>query len=423
MAADTSTSFNALLKHIWPQKEIYDMLNYGMPFYAMLRKTTDLAVVTNIAAGYGPSQGISVSFPDAKQNKNPSSAALFSVTPGQIYSFESVDRQLIRLSKGNARSIIEALNRASQQAILGWKFECSTQLWGNGGGSVGQVAVAGISGPNLLLTQVDDVVKFDVGMTLQASPDDGTAATGGPTAVRPGSAIVGKVYRNVGSVFNLVCKTGNWTDAGNIPGLAVGDYLFRGGNYAGALAGVGGWLPAVDPLAGDNFFSLDRSADPLRLAGIRVTATSMTPREAAMRIVREALRNSASPTHSFYNPTDFSNLQLELQSAGLMIVTKEAAAPIGQHVFGEPIDGIGYIGPRGTVKVFADDRVPTSQVYALQLDSWYLSGAGEFPSLVAEDGLTIIREEWSDSFELRVVGDLQLICQAPGLNTRATVSS
>ena len=420
MAGDTTTSFNPLLKQIWPQKQIYDMLNYGMPFYAMLRKDTDLAIVTNIAAGYATSQGIGNSFPDAKANKQPSSAALFAVTPGQTYSFESVDRQLIRLSRGDAKAIIGALDRAAQQAILGWKFEASTQLWGNGGGSLGKVS--SVSTNQLVLTNVDDVVKFDVNMTVQAAPDDGTAATSGPTAVRSGSVVIGSVYRNTGNTYHLVPKTGNWTDAGNIPGIAANDYLFRAGNYANVIMGVGGWIPTSTPGSTDSFFGQNRSKDELRLAGIRVAATGKTPREAAMFIVRESIRNSANPTHSFYNPTNFSDLQIELQSAGLMVVTKEAAAPIGQHTFGEPIDGIGYMGPRGTVKVFADDRVPSGNVYALQLDTWRISGGGEFPSLVAEDGLTLMREEWSDSFELRVVGDWQLICEAPGLNTVATVS-
>jgi hypothetical protein len=420
MAGDTTTSFNALLKQIWPQTEIYDMLNYGMPFYAMLRKDGDLAVVNHIAAGYGTSQGISNDFASAKQNKQPSSEAGYAVTPGQTYSFASVDRQLIRLSRGSQRAIIGALDRASQQAILGWKFEAATQLWGNGGGSVGQVSA--ISGNQVTLTNVDDVVKFDRLMTVQAAPDDGTAATSGPTATKPGSVVIGKVSRNIGGTWQLQCSTGNWTDAGNIPGLAVNDYLFRAGNYNNAIMGAGGWIPTTDPTTGDSFFSLDRSVDPLRLAGIRITATGLTPRETAFRIVREALRNSAAPTHYFMNPTNFSDLQLELQSGGLMIVTKEAAAPIGSHQFGEPIDGIGFMGPRGEVKVFAEDRVPTANVFAFQMDAWYIKGGGEFPSLVAEDGLTIMREEWSDSFELRVVGDWQLFCEATGLQARATVS-
>lgn len=421
MAADTTTSYSALLKEIWPQKQIYDMLNYGMPFFALLRKDSNLAIQNHLAAGFGTSQGVSSDFAASKANKQPESNAGFKFSAGQIYSLGSVDRQLIRLSRGDARAIIGALDRAAQQAILGWKFECATQLWGNGGGAIGQVS--SVSSTNLLLTNVDDVVKFDVGMTLQAAPDDGTAATSGPTAVRPGQVVVGKVRRQVSeATAHLIPQTGNWTDAGNIPGIAVNDYLFRSGNYNNTILGVQSWIPASDPASNDNFGGQNRSLDPLRLSGLKLTATGRSPREAAMFIVREAIRNSASPTHLFENPTNFGDLQLELQQAGMQVVTKEAAAAIGTHTFGEPIDGIGFIGTRGIVKVYADDRVPSGTVFALQLDTWYLSGAGEFPSLVAEDGLTIMREEWTDSFELRVVGDLQLFCVAPGLNARASVS-
>src|SRR5579859_1106569 len=377
MAADTTTSFASILKDIWPQKQIYDMLNYGMPFFALLRKDSNLAVNNHLAAGFGTSQGVSADFASAKANKQPESNAGFKFGAGQIYSLGSVDRQLIRLSRGDARAIVGALDRAAQQAILGWKFECATQLWGNGGGAIGQVS--SVSTTNLLLSNVDDVVKFDRLMTVQAAPDDGTAATSGPTAVRPGQVVVGKVRRQVGeATAHLVPLTGNWTDAGNIPGIAANDYLFRAGNYNNVIMGVGSWLPSTDPTAGDNFGGQDRSLDPLRLSGIKLTATGKSPREAAMFIVRESIRNSASPTHLFENPTNFGDLQLELQQAGMQIVTKEAPAAIGNHVFGEPIDGIGFIGPRGQVKVYADDRVPTGNAFALQMDTWYLSGAGEF---------------------------------------------
>ena len=422
MAADTRPNFQALLKTIWPQKQIYDMLNYGMPFFALLRKDTNLGNLNDTAAGYGTTQGVSTSFSDAKANKNPESNAGFSFGPSQIYSIASVDRQLIRLSRGDARAIIGALDRTAQQAILAWKFECATELWGNGGGAIGQVL--SISGPNLMLSNSDDVVKFDRRMTLQAAPDDGSGQTTPVTAVRPGSVVVGAVDRQLtATTYHLRTTTGNWTDPGNIPGLQVGDYLFRGGNYANVMNGAGSWIPALDPTVGDNFGGQDRSLDPLRLSGIKLDCTGRTPREAAMLVVQEALRNSASPTHYFLNPTNFGNLQLELQQAGLQLVTKEAAAPIGSHVFGEPIDGIAFQGTRGQVKVYPDDRITSGVAYALQLDTWYISGGGEFPSLVAEDGLTIVREEWADSFELRVVGDLNLFCVAPGLNARAKISA
>lgn len=417
MAGETQTTLQPILREVWPQDQIFDELNFGMPGWALMRKEDDLSVLDHLAVGYGTSQGISNSFSDAKGNKQPSSLAPFKVPPGQIYSFESVDRQVIRLSRGNKYAIIKALDRAAQQAILGWKFEASTQLWGNGGAAIGQVK--SINGNQLTLTSVDDVVKFDQNMTIQAAPDDGTAATGGPTAVLGGSGIIGKVSRNISSTWHLQTKSGNWTDPTNIPGLVVNSYLFRGGNYNQGLLGIGGWLPSIDPTVGDSWCSEDRSSDPLRLAGIRVDATQLTPRQAAMRMVREALRNSADPTHYFLNPTNFESLQFELQSAGVLVMVKQTPAPIGSHSFGEPVEGISFRGAGGgEVKVFADGRVPTTYGFGLELDTFYISTAGEVPSIVADDGLTIMREEWSDSFELRVIGDLQVKCLAPGRNVR-----
>ena len=420
MASETTTSLGLILKQIWPQQEIYDELNFGMPGYALMRKETDLGNQTNIAVGFGTSQGIGTSFADAKGNKQPSSVGGFTVPAVTIYSLDSVSRQAIALSRGNTRAIVGALDRAAQQAILGWKFEASTELWGNGGGAIGQVL--SISTNQVTLYSQDDAVKFDLNMTVQAAPDDGTAATGGPTAVRQGKVLIGAVNRSTGGTWTLQCASGNWTDATNIPNLAANDYLFRGGNYNNVLIGVGGWIPASDPGSTDSFYGQNRSKDPLRLGGIRIAGTTLTPREAAMRMVRESLRNSANPTHYFLNPTNFESLQFELQSAGVLVMVKQTPAPIGSHSFGEPIDGISFQGPGGTVKVFADSRVPTGVGFGLELDSWAIKGAEAFPTLMAGDGVSMLREEWADSFEIRILGDLQTICYAPGRNTRITLS-
>src|SRR5580704_2962161 len=112
MAGETTASLGLILKQVWPQEEIYDELNFGMPGYALMRKETDLGSETNIAVGFGTSQGISVSFADAKGNKQPSSVGGFTVPPGQIYSLESISRQAIALSRGSTRAIVGALDRA-----------------------------------------------------------------------------------------------------------------------------------------------------------------------------------------------------------------------------------------------------------------------------------------------------------------------
>ena len=421
MPGDTTISLAAALKTIWPQTDIWDEMNYGMPLWALMRKETDLAILNDLALGYGTSQGVSNDYASAKSAKQPSSLAGYKVPPNQIYSLASVDRQTIRLTRNNTVALFGAVDRTAQQAVLAWKFDASTQLWGNGGGALGQVL--SITGNQILLTNSDDIVKFDKNMTVVACPDDGSGQVTAVTAPRTGQVLIGGVGRGASSTFSLTTTTGNWTDAGNIPGLAVNDYLFRLGNYGVALLGVGAYVPAADPISTDSFCGLNRYSDPLRLAGLRLTGGTRSPREAAMYMVQEAIRNSADPTDYFLNPTNFGNLQLELQSAGYMQVIKSAPAPIGTHVFGESVDGISFMGTGRQVKVYADARCPTGVGWGLQLDTWYISGGGDFPYLLNEDGLSMRKEEWSDGFEIEVVGDLQVMCEAPGLNTRISLAA
>jgi len=45
------------------------------------------------------------------------------------------------------------------------------------------------------------------------------------------------------------------------------------------LSGLAAWVPNVDPPIGDNFWGVNRSADPTRLAGLRYNAASQTIEE------------------------------------------------------------------------------------------------------------------------------------------------
>ena len=132
-----------------------------------------------------------------------------------------------------------------------------------------------------------------------------------------------------------------------------------------------------------------------------------------MSLAMEVFNNGGQPTHEFRHTIDYLTLQLELQAAGNILVVKEQAEkPDGQY-FGQPFDGVQVMGPAGPVKVFPDYNQKPGQSYMLQLDTWCLGGTGDFPYIDAQDGNRILREESADSYEGRIVGDLQLYCEAP----------
>lgn len=78
--------------------------------------------------------------------------------------------------------------------------------------------------------------------------------------------------------------------------------------------------------------------------------------------------------------------------------------------------GIVVNGPRGPIKVIADQDCPADKAYLLQLDTWKLLSRGQAPQILNMDGLDKLRDASADSIELRVGYYGQLSCSAPGYN-------
>jgi hypothetical protein len=288
-------------------------------------------------------------------------------------------------------------------------------LFGNGGGSIGVVS-SGQTTPSVTLATISDVRKFEINMTLQTASDDGSAAV--PAGVRGGFVTVSSIDRLNGIITITV---GNWSDPGNIPLIAVGDNIFRAGNYAAVIKGFKAWLPVANPGSTDSFFGVNRSTDVFRLGGVRKVVTGLSPREGLMTLAMEAFNNGGAPSHEFRHTADYLNLQLELQSAGNLLVTREMAEKPSGEPFGIPFEGLYVVGPTGPIKVFPDYNCPQGQDYTLQMDTWTLAGTGDFPYIDAQDGNRILREESADAYEGRIVGDLQFYCEAPGYNVTGTL--
>lgn len=407
MAAATSTTYDALLRELWPQDDVFDLLYENNAFFATCPKDTSFyEKIRHVALGYGTTQGVGADFTSAKANKSGGVNAEFKVTPVTYYSLFSIQRQLLRRAGNKKAAILPALERESRLGLLAWKRDISYLIFGNGGGAIGRLkSSSSISGATFTLETLNDVRHFEQNMVLQMSADDGTGGAG----VHSGTVKVASVARDTG----VITCTGNVT--AGISSATDHDYVFRQGNYNAVCSGLAAWVPSSAPSA-TTFFGLDRTKDTLRLGGIRVTATGLAPRQAAMKAAKEVYVNGGKPTHYFISPDDYLNLQLELTSAGTLQMTKEPGAPIGKYTFGAPFEAISLMGPAGLIKVMPDINCPVSTGYMLQLDTWTLGTMGDAPYFDMEDGNRILRESDADSYEGRIVGDFQLWCEAPGYN-------
>lgn len=415
MGAPAKSSDYKLLRELWPQKSIYEVLLNLCPTVGILRKDTSFYEKKRfIGVGYSSPQGIGYSFPDAKEAKSASQAVEFAIEPKSLYGAFSMEGLLMRRSQGDKAVIVDPMKRESKNLVHTWMREIGRTLFGNGGGSLGKVSA--VSTTDVTLTLYEDTRAFEKNMLVNSATTDGTTGS-----VNAGYVTVSKVQRD--ETTPKVIASANWSTG--IAAIAVNDFLFRRGGFNAAITGFNGWNPLWSPssLPG-TLKGVDRDLDPLRLAGINLDARKLSPRLAALRAARLVYENGGKPDTYIVSTTDFENLANELQSAGLLKYSQVPAQGIGKFNFGIKYDAVQIMGPAGPVDCIADPDAPAGIGRMLQKDTWVIASMGELVHWIdgANPSGNGMLEDAADAVEFRMVGDLELYCEAPGFNCRVRLS-
>src|SRR5690606_18914680 len=143
--------------------------------------------------------------------------------------------------------------------------EVSQALYGTGTGVVGYIA-SGSGVTTTVQLEEGQASNFEAGEYVGLSDDDGATLRGAPA------------YAEVLAV-DRANDVLTFTDLGtSISGAASGDAFVNRGNLNSVVTGLGGWLPASNPTS-TPFWSVNRTVDPVRLAGSRVAAGGGEPLE------------------------------------------------------------------------------------------------------------------------------------------------
>lgn len=417
MGAPARSSDYNLLRTLWPQKSIYEVLLNLSPTIGVIRKDTSFYEKTRqIGTGYSSPQGIAFGdFSLAKSAKSASQSVEFSITPKSLYGAFSLEGLLMRRAQSDKAIIVDPLKRESKNLVHTWMREISRSIHGNGGGALGQLS-GSVSGTDATLTNYSDTRGFEPKMLVEASATDGTSGS-----VLSGYVEVSSVQRD--ETTPKVIATANWTTG--IPSIGSGAYLFRRGSFGAALTGFDGWNPlwSTGSLPG-TFKGANRDLDPLRLAGICLDARTLSPRLAALRAARLVHENGGKPDTYILSTQDYENLANELQSAGLLRYSQVPATSIGKFNFGIKYDAIQIMGPAGPIDCIADPDAPVGVGRMLQKDTWVLASMGELVHWIDganPSGMGML-EDASDAVEFRMVGDLDMYCEAPGWNCRVRLA-
>lgn len=403
MATENMTTYVDMLKEFYTPKHVQNMVYKKNQLLATLPKAEDKEGETwDTPIIIADPQAGSVTFSVAQGNKGPISTDKFQLTAADDYSFGSISRKLIKATKTNKGAFLPAAKVHIDGAVNTATRSRAIQLFGDGSGAKAQAA--SFSTDTITLTNRHDAVKFQKGEVIQLAANadkTGAAVRGGS----PGTATILAVNRTLGT---LQCTA---TVSTVITSPTALDWIYRAGDYDGALVGLDGWLPSTTPTT--SLFGVDRTVDPEMLGGVRLDRSgseSTSVIEALIDICSEVFTvGGGEVDHIFLHPSQ------------LRALSKSELARVEKAKF-EITDNIGFRGftlttDMGEARIMGDRYCPYDRAYALQLDTWELGSLGPCVDIFDRDSdQEMLREASTDGYEVRIGGYAQLSCNAPGFN-------
>lgn len=407
MPALAFADIQAILQERYPNGLPIDQFYRRSPFLAMVPKDEDLAYGENIKVPiiYANPQSVGATFATAQALAEGTSQAAFKVTTKNYYGFGAITGEAIKKGSRDMGSFVNTLETQIEGALTTVRRSHTRYLFGNGGGALGQISAGSSVGTaTITLANPFDVVYFEKGMVLQLATTDGTSGS-----TRAGTVTLAKVNRSTGELT----ATGNWT--AGIAAAAVGDFIFRSGDFGLVWDGYRSWVPDSTPAA-TAFYGVDRTTDS-RLGGMRADYSALPIREGVQKALKVLHVEESEADFATLNAEDWLTLSFSLQAAGTYSVER-----IMTDV-GIGIEAIKMGGPSGICKIISDPGAPKGRMLAGELATWKLCTMGPLVDFLDDDGLPYLRQASADAVELRVVSRGNLVNYAPGKNGNFLIGS
>jgi Family of unknown function (DUF5309) len=246
--------------------------------------------------------------------------------------------------------------------------DLAADLFKNADGTRGQIA--SISSGVITLTNPNDVVQFEVGMSLVSY-----SITAGTYIISTGGAVgyVIAVNRSTGVVTVSATQGGSagtpstWSTS--FPNLAVqGDTVASASpGTAGTtsnflkVSGLAAWLNSQNIASTDSFWNVNRYTDITRLGGVYFNGAGESIEEALIDGAALVSREGGMPDMCFMNFASYSALEKSLGAKVQYVDVKHDEADIA-------FSGIRIHGPYGTITVVPDRNCQAQTAYLLQMD-------------------------------------------------------
>lgn len=409
----------------WVMKDLVFKKN---PFYALVPKDESpegfAGKYIPVPLVYGAPQGRSHTFTNAQTNQTAPALGSFFVYRVSDYQLVTITNELLEATKGNAGAFVDEAKLNMDTGFRNFANNTSFELFASGTGSRGTISTGGVSysAPNISFTLADPntSVFFEVGMTLVAAATDGGTPT--TTSGTQDAAQIVSINMVTGAITALVTAGApqtNWAAAyflvnqGDSP---VASNTAGTNNGYLAVTGLSGWCP-TSVASNDNFWGVNRSSNPSRLAGLYLNASNESIEEGLIDAAVLVSKFGGEPDYGFVNFTTYGALLKALGSKVQYVQVKHDEADIA-------FAGITLHAPYGPITIIPDRSCPANTGFLLQMDSWKLRSLGKVPHILTYglEGLEGIRVGNADALEVRIGGYYNLISNAPGWNCRVTLS-
>lgn len=386
----------------------------------MAGKSFPIPVMFDTGAGRSADLGTAQTYQSAPQT------AEFAVTRVSNYSVATLTNDFLRASASSIGAFMPAAELNVKSAFRNCSNDLAHDLYGDGSGTRGSYGANGgsgsISSGVIQLDNLGQVYQFSLGMALisfsvsgQTPTQSTSAALGYVIAVNTGQGSI-TVSASQGGAAGTPA---NWSTS--FPFLAqAGDVNFvaNGLNSANMkkLAGLGAWVPSVDPSGSDNFFSVNRSVSPTKLAGLRfVGSAAESIQDALIDSVNQLAAQSSEagdPDYILVNPVSYQTLVKQLTSQANYVSIKHDEIDISFKALVLPT-------ANGEIAILQDRNCPAQTAYIITLKTWKLRSLGKVPQFLTFPGFYDqlgFPVPGSDAVELRIGYYANLTCNAPGAN-------
>jgi hypothetical protein len=374
---------------------------------------------------YGNPQGRSHTFANAQNQQTASDVISYFVYAVQDYQLVTITNLLMEQTKSNAGAFVDEASRTMDNGFRNLSNNMAFELFYGGTASRGQIGAGGVTlvGTTLSFTLANSqtVVQFEVGMTLQASDTDGGAALQNVPGTIDAIQVT-SVNRGTGLITGTVVQgaPGTSWDAGDFLQV-LGDIGIGGSTTIAGMLGLSGlaaWVPFVDPPANDNFWGVNRSADPTRLAGIRYNATAFTIAEGVTNALALANREGAAPDLIIIDFVSYASLVNELGAKVQYVQLEHDEVEVA-------FEAIHFHSAYGKIPVLADRSCQVQTAWCLTVDTWKLRTLGKAPHILTYgmEGLEGLRVGNADALEIRIAYYGNVINSAPGYNMNVQLSA